>query len=178
MMNQTHTLMDKCLAAVSLAALATLHPSQGWAAVPGALPWDYTLNVIEDFVTGPVADVLIVAYLISAGILFAVDGHAALGLGAMPRSASLPTWPSTLSTSSTTYCPNRQSDFRKTNKHDFPLLKAHHETRTYPHFGQMLVMLRGELKASLVPYAKYYEHVDSVDPRALIHHSRVPRGRR
>jgi type IV secretory pathway VirB2 component (pilin) len=76
-MNETHTLMDKCLAAVSLAALAALQPSQGWAAVPGALPWDYTLNVIQDFVTGPAADFLIVADLISAGILFAVGGHAA-----------------------------------------------------------------------------------------------------
>jgi type IV secretory pathway VirB2 component (pilin) len=74
-MNETHTLMDKCLAAVSLAALATLQPSQAWAAVPGALPWDYTLNVVQDFATGPVADSLIVAYLISAGILFAVGDH-------------------------------------------------------------------------------------------------------
>jgi type IV secretory pathway VirB2 component (pilin) len=77
LMNQTQTLIDKRLAAVGLAALAMLQASQGWAAAPGALPWDYTLNVAQDFMTGPAADFLIVASLISAGILFAAGGHAA-----------------------------------------------------------------------------------------------------
>ena len=74
-MNLTQTLMGKRLVALSLAVVAAIQPSQGWTAVPGALPWDYTLNVVQDFLTGSAADFLIAFALTGAGVLYAVGGH-------------------------------------------------------------------------------------------------------
>ena len=73
-MNKPQTLMGQGLTTLTLAAASALQPAQCWAVAPAALPWDYTLNVVQSFLTGAAADFLIIAALISAGVLYAV-GH-------------------------------------------------------------------------------------------------------
>jgi type IV secretory pathway VirB2 component (pilin) len=73
-MNETQALMRKWQDAVRIAAVAALLPSQSWAAA-GRLPWDYTLDVVRQFLVGPAAGFLVVTALIGASVLYAFGGH-------------------------------------------------------------------------------------------------------
>lgn len=50
------------------------NPSHIWAADLAVLPWDYTLNAIQNFVAGPLAHFVIVIAAICAVIGFALAG--------------------------------------------------------------------------------------------------------
>jgi hypothetical protein len=54
-MNQASHTSRPFLAAIGSAAATFFTPSHCWAAGEAILPWDYTLDVIQTFVTGPLA---------------------------------------------------------------------------------------------------------------------------
>lgn len=60
--------------AAASAAATMLNPSHGWAAEPAVLPWDYTLDAIQNFVAGPLAHFVIAVSGICALLGFALVG--------------------------------------------------------------------------------------------------------
>jgi type IV secretory pathway VirB2 component (pilin) len=73
------------------AAGVLFNPSHCWAADSAVLPWDYPLEVIQNFVIGPLAHFVIVSAAICAVLGFALAGdnelvrrlaRAAVGTGA------------------------------------------------------------------------------------------------
>jgi type IV secretory pathway VirB2 component (pilin) len=69
-MNQASLTSRPFLAAIGSAA-ATLHC---WAAGETILPWDYTLDVIQNFGAGPFAQAVIILSAIAAVLTFALAG--------------------------------------------------------------------------------------------------------
>lgn len=63
---------------VAGAAVALFNPSHCWAADSTVLPWDYTLNAIQNFVAGPLAHFVIVIAAICAMLGFALAGDSEL----------------------------------------------------------------------------------------------------
>ena len=49
-----------------------------WGADPAVLPWDYTLNAIQNFVAGPLAHLVIIIAAICAVLGYAVAGDSEL----------------------------------------------------------------------------------------------------
>jgi type IV secretory pathway VirB2 component (pilin) len=62
------------LAAIGCAAPTLFTPSRCWAAGEPVLPWDYTLDVMQNFVAGPCAQFVIVISGIAAVLTFALAG--------------------------------------------------------------------------------------------------------
>ncbi len=56
------------------AAVTLCNPSHCWAADPAVLPWDYTLDIMQNFVAGPLAHFVIVIAAICAVLGFALAG--------------------------------------------------------------------------------------------------------
>lgn len=77
-MNQVSNKIQRFLAALCPAAATIFAPSHCWAADQANLPWDYTLDVIENFVAGPLAHSVIVISGIVAMLAFALAGNSEL----------------------------------------------------------------------------------------------------
>ncbi len=73
-MNQASRATAHFLSIVVTAATTLAAPSHFVAANQPALPWDYTLNVIQNVVVGPLAMFIIVISGIAAVLGFALDG--------------------------------------------------------------------------------------------------------
>lgn len=56
------------------AAIIMFDPSRAWAADPAVLPWDDTLNTIQNFLAGPLAHLVVVVAAICAVLGFALAG--------------------------------------------------------------------------------------------------------
>lgn len=76
-MNQESHRTRYLLPAASAAA-TVFNPSHGWAADAAVLPWDYTLNAIQNFVAGPLAHLVIAVAAICAVLGFALGGDSEL----------------------------------------------------------------------------------------------------
>lgn len=61
-------------ASAASAAVAVFNPSHCWAADPAVLPWDCTLNAIQNFAVGPLAHFVIVIAAICALLGFVLAG--------------------------------------------------------------------------------------------------------
>jgi len=77
-MNQASRTTRPFLAAIDGAAATLFTPRHGWAAGEAVLPWDYTLDVIENLVAGPLAHFIIVTCSIVALLAFALAGDTEL----------------------------------------------------------------------------------------------------
>ncbi len=66
------------LAGAASAIVIVFNPNHCWAAVGPALPWDYTLNVIQNFVVGPLAQFVVCVSTICAVLGFALAGDSEL----------------------------------------------------------------------------------------------------
>lgn len=73
-MNQASLATRHFLAAIGVAATTLFAPWRCWAAEQPDLPWDNTLNVMQNFVAGPVAQSVIVLSSIAAVLTFALAG--------------------------------------------------------------------------------------------------------
>ncbi len=73
-MNQASHWTRYFIAAAS-AVVTLFNPSHCWAADPAVLPWDYTLNAIQNFVAGPLAHFVIVIAAICTVLDFALAGN-------------------------------------------------------------------------------------------------------
>ncbi len=62
------------LAAIGIAAATLFTPGHCWAAGEASLPWDYTLDVIQNFGAGPFAQAVIILSAIGAVLTFALAG--------------------------------------------------------------------------------------------------------
>ncbi len=77
-MNQASHTSRPFLAAIFSAAATLFTPSHCWAAAEAVLPWDYTLNVIQNFVAGPLAHFVVVTFSIIALLAFTLAGDTEL----------------------------------------------------------------------------------------------------
>lgn len=77
-MNQASNKIQRFLAALCSAAATLFAPSHCRAADQANLPWDYTLDVIQNFVAGPLAHSVIVISSIVAMLAFALAGDSEL----------------------------------------------------------------------------------------------------
>jgi type IV secretory pathway VirB2 component (pilin) len=77
-MNQASHTSRPFLAAIFSAAATLFTPSHCWAAGEAILPWDYTLDVIHNFVAGPLAHFVVVTSTIIALLVFALAGDTEL----------------------------------------------------------------------------------------------------
>jgi len=77
-MNQASNKIQRFLAALLSAAATLFAPSHCWAADRANLPWDYTLDVIQNFVAGPLAHSVIIISGIVAMLAFALAGDSEL----------------------------------------------------------------------------------------------------
>jgi type IV secretory pathway VirB2 component (pilin) len=73
-MNQPPYTTRHFLTAIAGAAVTLFTPSHCWAAGQPVLPWDYTLDVMQNFVAGPFAQSVIVLSGIAAVLTFALAG--------------------------------------------------------------------------------------------------------
>jgi type IV secretory pathway VirB2 component (pilin) len=73
-MNQASHATRPFLAAIGGAAATLFAPWRCWAADQPVLPWDNTLNVMQNFVAGPFAQSVIVLSSIAAVLTFALAG--------------------------------------------------------------------------------------------------------
>ena len=73
-MNQASHRSRPFLAAIGSAAATLFTPSYCWAAGEAVLPWDYTLDVIQNFVAGPLAHLVVVTSSIIALLAFTLAG--------------------------------------------------------------------------------------------------------
>ena len=73
-MNQPSHATRYFLAAVGVAATTLFTPSHCWAGGNAVLPWDYTLDVMQNFVAGPFAQSVIVLSSIAGLLTFAPAG--------------------------------------------------------------------------------------------------------
>jgi type IV secretory pathway VirB2 component (pilin) len=73
-MKQVSNARRRILAAVTLATAALAVPARCLAAEQAVLPWDYTLDAIQNFAAGPLAHCAIVVGGIGALLAFAVAG--------------------------------------------------------------------------------------------------------
>ena len=73
-MNQASHATRHFLAAIGVAAATLFAPRRCWAAEQPVLPWDNTLNVMQNFVAGPFAQSVIVLSSIAAVLTFALAG--------------------------------------------------------------------------------------------------------
>jgi type IV secretory pathway VirB2 component (pilin) len=73
-MNQASGATRHFLAAIGTAAATLFAPSRCWGADQPVLPWDYTLDVIQNFVAGPLAHFVIAISSIVALLAFALAG--------------------------------------------------------------------------------------------------------
>jgi type IV secretory pathway VirB2 component (pilin) len=77
-MPQTSHTTRPFLAAIGIAAATLFTPSHSWAAGEAVLPWGYTLDVIQNFVAGPLAHFVIVTSSIVALLAFGLAGDTEL----------------------------------------------------------------------------------------------------
>jgi len=77
-MTQASNKSKRFLAALCSAAATLFAPSHCWAADQANLPWDYTLDVIQNFVAGPLAHSVIIISGIVAMLAFALAGDSEL----------------------------------------------------------------------------------------------------
>jgi type IV secretory pathway VirB2 component (pilin) len=77
-MNQAENGSQRFLAALCTAAAILFATSHCSAASQASLPWDYTLDVIQNFVAGPFALSLIAIFSIVATLAFALAGDSEL----------------------------------------------------------------------------------------------------
>jgi type IV secretory pathway VirB2 component (pilin) len=54
-------------------------PSWSWADSQAALPWDQTLTIVQNFVAGPLAQLVLVISAVVAMLAFALAGDSELG---------------------------------------------------------------------------------------------------
>ncbi len=96
-MNQGSNKCQPFLQALCGAAVTVFAPSHRWAAGQAILPWDYSLDVMQSFVAGPLAHSVIVISGIVATLAFALAGDSELarrfvktvvGTGARSRRSS------------------------------------------------------------------------------------------
>ena len=73
-MNQASHVTRPLLAAIGTAAATLFTPRHCWAACEPVLPWDYTLDVMQNFIAGPFAQSVIVISGIAAVLAFALAG--------------------------------------------------------------------------------------------------------
>jgi len=73
-MNEASNATRPFLAAFGTAAATLFTPTHCWAADQPALPWDYTLTVIQKFVAGPFAQSVVILSAIAAVLIFALAG--------------------------------------------------------------------------------------------------------
>jgi type IV secretory pathway VirB2 component (pilin) len=73
-MKQTSHMTQPFLAAIGRAAATLLTPCRCWAAGGPVLPWDYTLDVVQNFIAGPFAQFVIFILGIAAVFTFALAG--------------------------------------------------------------------------------------------------------
>jgi type IV secretory pathway VirB2 component (pilin) len=73
-MNQPSHATRHFLAAIGGAAATLFAPSHCWAGGNAVLPWDNTLNVMQNFVAGPFAQSVIVISGIAALLTFVLAG--------------------------------------------------------------------------------------------------------
>jgi type IV secretory pathway VirB2 component (pilin) len=68
---------EKCqpyLQALCGAATIVFAPSRCWAADQASLPWDYPLDALQTFITGPFAHSVMIVSCIGAALAFALAG--------------------------------------------------------------------------------------------------------
>lgn len=73
-MNQPSHATRPFLAAIGVAAAILFAPWSCWATDQPVLPWDNTLNVIQNFIAGPFAQSVIVLSSIAGVLTFALAG--------------------------------------------------------------------------------------------------------
>jgi type IV secretory pathway VirB2 component (pilin) len=73
-MNQPSHATRHFLAAIGVAAATLLPPSHCWAGGNAVLPWDYTLDVMQNFIAGPFAQSVIVISAIATLLTFVLAG--------------------------------------------------------------------------------------------------------
>jgi type IV secretory pathway VirB2 component (pilin) len=74
-MNQASNKRQPFLQALCGGAAATvIAPSHCWAAGQAILPWDYTLNALQNFIAGPFAHSVIVISAFIATVAFTLAG--------------------------------------------------------------------------------------------------------
>ncbi|SRR5216683_8212237 len=73
-MNQASSRRQLLLHALCTTFASTFVPSNCWAAGQDILPWDYTLEALQNFVTGPFAHSVIVTSAIGAMLAFVLGG--------------------------------------------------------------------------------------------------------
>jgi type IV secretory pathway VirB2 component (pilin) len=73
-MNQPSHATRPFLAAIGGAAVTVFTPSHCWAGGNAVLPWDYTLDAMQNFIAGPFAQSVIVLSSIAAALTFALAG--------------------------------------------------------------------------------------------------------
>jgi type IV secretory pathway VirB2 component (pilin) len=73
-MNQGSPATRNFLAAIGGAAATLFAPCRCWAADQPVLPWDNTLNIMQNFVAVPFAQSVIVLSSIAAALTFALAG--------------------------------------------------------------------------------------------------------
>ena len=77
-MNQASHTSRPFLAAIGSAVATLFTPSHSCAAGEAVLPWDFTLDVIQNFVAGPLAHFVIVTSGIVSLLAFALAGDIGL----------------------------------------------------------------------------------------------------
>ena len=77
-MNQASHTSRPFLAAIGGAAATLFTPSRCWASCNAVLPWDYTLDVMQNSIAGPFAQSVIVISGIAAALTFAIAGNSEL----------------------------------------------------------------------------------------------------
>jgi type IV secretory pathway VirB2 component (pilin) len=76
--NQASHTSPPFLSAIGSTAATLFTPGHCWAAGEAILPWDYTLDVIQNFVAGPLAHFVIVTSIIVALLAFGLGGDTEL----------------------------------------------------------------------------------------------------
>ena len=77
-MSQASIQTRNLLAALIAAVLSVSRPSVGHAATQATLPWDETLDIVQNFLIGPVAHSVIAISVIAASLAYAVAGDSKL----------------------------------------------------------------------------------------------------
>ena len=77
-MNQASHACRPFLAAIFSATATLFTPSHCWASGEAVLPWDYTLDVLQNFVAGPLAHFVVVSSSIVTLLAFALAGDSEL----------------------------------------------------------------------------------------------------
>jgi type IV secretory pathway VirB2 component (pilin) len=76
--NQASHATRPFLTAIGGFAATLLTPTQCWATDQPALPWDYTLDVMQHYIAGPLAQAVIVVSSIVAMLAFTLAGDSEL----------------------------------------------------------------------------------------------------